>query len=198
MKIPPYRRNLLFWVLRNAITGLTLGGYIESIPLIGGVISYQARNYVATGFTTGNRTSVAPFGFGDMAAVYDFLKLCNDIITHDNRHWDLNSRLSHPPHKRPAPQTAPTPKTLVLLETCLMNETSTRLYKPIISERGLIIEKIHPPGIPIVSYGFPNAVDQNRAANHLLSRRSVFYPAHLPALVGRGFSTPNSQKNQSF
>ena len=76
MKIPPYRRNLLFWVLRNAITGLTLGGYIESIPLIGGVISYQARNYVATGFTTGNRTSIDPFGFGDIATIYDFLRWC--------------------------------------------------------------------------------------------------------------------------
>lgn len=93
MKIPPYRRNLLFWVLRNAIVGLTLGGYIESIPLIGGVISYQARNYVATGFTTGNRTSVAPFGFGDMYAVYDFVKLCNDIMTHDNKHWDARATL---------------------------------------------------------------------------------------------------------
>lgn len=85
--------NFPDWVLRNAIVGLTLGGYIETLPLIGGVISYQARNYVATGYTTGNRTSIDPFGFGDMYAVYDFLKLCNDILPHDNKHWDARATL---------------------------------------------------------------------------------------------------------
>ena len=61
----------------------------KAAPLIGGVISHQARNYVATG----NRTSIDPFGFGDMYAVYDFVKLCNDIMSHDNNLWDARATL---------------------------------------------------------------------------------------------------------
>lgn len=81
------------WCLRNVIVGLTLGGYMESIPLFGGAISYGARRYVATGYTAGNRTSIDPLGIGDVAAIYDFLKLCADIVSEDDKSWDAKATL---------------------------------------------------------------------------------------------------------
>lgn len=68
------------WILRNAVVALCLGGYIESMPLIGGALSYFTRHYVATGYSAGHRTSVAPLGIGDIAAIYDFYTPCNDIL----------------------------------------------------------------------------------------------------------------------
>lgn len=81
------------WCLRNVLVGLTLGGYMESIPLIGGAISYGARRYVATGYTAGNRTSIDPVGIGDIAAIYDFIKLCADIVSEDDKSWDAKATL---------------------------------------------------------------------------------------------------------
>lgn len=80
------------WVLRNAVVALCLGGYMESIPLIGGALSYSSRRYVATGYSAGHRTSVDPLGIGDIAAIYDFLVLCNDILKED-KHWDAKATL---------------------------------------------------------------------------------------------------------
>ncbi len=81
------------WCLRNVLVGLTLGGYMESIPLIGGAISYGARRYVATGYTAGNRTSIDPVGIGDIAAIYEFIKLCADIVSEDDKSWDAKATL---------------------------------------------------------------------------------------------------------
>ncbi|MDO5449708.1 MAG: hypothetical protein Q4F30_02350 [Akkermansia sp.] len=151
----------MFWELRKAITGLTLGGYIESIPLIGGVISHQARNYVATG----NRTSIDPFGFGDMAAVYDFLKLCNDIMSHDEekRHWDAKATLKLANAIRglgiaagsilPNNQAGATIKASLNALNTAGNITRDYLIHRTNDQRR------RPPRHPIVSYGFPNAVD---------------------------------------
>ena len=81
------------WVLRNAIVALCLGGYIESLPLIGGALSYSSRRYVATGYSAGHRTSVDPLGIGDIAAIYDFFVLCNDILKEEDKHWDAKATL---------------------------------------------------------------------------------------------------------
>ena len=80
------------WILRNAVVALCLGGYIESIPLIGGALAYSSRRYVATGYSAGHRTSVDPLGIGDVAAIYDFLVLCNDILKED-KSWDARATL---------------------------------------------------------------------------------------------------------
>ena len=80
------------WVLRNVVVALCLGGYIESIPLIGGALAYSSRRYVATGYSAGHRTSVDPLGVGDVAAIYDFLVLCNDILKED-KSWDARATL---------------------------------------------------------------------------------------------------------
>ena len=80
------------WILRNAVVALCLGGYIESMPLIGGALSYSSRHYVATGYSAGHRTTVDPFGVGNVAAIYDFLVLCNDILKED-KSWDARATL---------------------------------------------------------------------------------------------------------
>ena len=63
------------------------------MPLIGGALSYSSRHYVATGYSAGHRTSIAPLGIGDIAAIYDFYTLCNVILKEEDKHWDAKATL---------------------------------------------------------------------------------------------------------